>query len=299
MSIEESDQPFRFVVLGEDTGGQLVPGGITQDDRRFHRMLRYMRSAGWVIRDQLTHGVDVLDPKGAPAVPRGYRTDGDWVWPLALEYYFEHHGVAPPAELTELIVQRGFWSPRVRADRCGQAHLALLPRIPGPFEPSAPIQFRFPPDIYDLLVTVDWVPGRDAGAQVDAWWSGVAEQRRSLPDALVAAGLAILAEFGGLTFPVYGYERDWRVVGFQLFPAGRPGDPAPVAAAAQRFGGPLFPLGTVYEWKSEIVLHPEHGIGTVGDVERFLGRDIDEALTSLIRGVAPPEEHRRATGWLG
>ena len=275
---------FRFVVLGEDTGGRLVPGGLPNDDRRFHRTLRYLRRAETVIRDERSRGADALDPEKALVVPRGYRTDGDWVWPFALEYYLEHHGVAPPAELAALIAGRGFWPPVIRADRTGQAHQALLPRMPGPFEPAAPIQFRFPPDIYDVLVTCSWEPGRDVAPVAD---SGA------------TAGRAILAEFGGLTIPVYGYGRDWPVAGFQLLPDGAPSDPARIAAAAARIGGPLTPLGSVYDWKSEIVLHPSHGIGTVGEVDRFLGRDIDEALTSLIRGVAPPEEHRRATGWLG
>jgi len=300
VSVEESEQPFRIVVLGERTGGRLVPGELPAADRRFNKVLRYLRSGTWVIRDEGTACADPVDPSAAP-VPRGYRTDGDWIWPLAAEHLLERHGVAPPPEFMELMAERGFYSPRVYADRCGQARQALLPRIPGPYEPPAPIQFRLPPDVYDLFVTVGWAPGRDVGAEVDAWWPGADPAGRgepALPDDLLAAGRAVLAEFGGLTFPVYGYGRDWRVMGFQLFPKGRPSDPSLVAAATGRVGGPLMSLGTVPEWKSEIVLHPRHGIGTAGDVELFLGRDGDEALTSLIRGAAPPAQHRAATGWL-
>ncbi|GAA0726678.1 SUKH-3 domain-containing protein [Dactylosporangium roseum] len=298
MSTVESDLPFRFVELGADTGGRLVAGAFTPQDPRFHRTLRYLRSAPSVIRDEATKGPDVLDPRHSAVVPRGYRTDGVWIWPLALEYYLEHHGVAPPGALADLIVQRGFWSPRVHADRVGQAHQALLRRQPTPFEPSAPIQFRFPPDVYDLLVTVGWAPGRDVGPVIDAWWPRAAPGQHDLPADLVAAGRSVLAEFGGLDYPVYGYTGDWRVVGFQLFPNGDPADPARLAGASAR-GGPLFALGTVPEWKCEIVLHPGLGVGTAGDVERYLGRDIDEALTSLIRGRAPAAAPRPSGGWLG
>ncbi|GAA2345653.1 SUKH-3 domain-containing protein [Dactylosporangium salmoneum] len=269
MSVAESDQPFRIVVLGERTGGRLVPGELPEPDRRFHRALRYLRSAAWVIRDPQTSGPDALDPAAASPVPRGYRTDGDWIWPVALEYYLEHHGVAPPAELLELMAERGYYAPRAHADRCGQAHQALLAHMPGPFEPPAPMQFRLPPDVYDLLVTVGWQPGRDESARVDEWAAGQGIE-------LDPVRRQILSEFGGLTYPVYGYGRDWRVMAFHLLPNGPLGDVA----------GPLLPIGSVPQWKSQIVLDPRRGIATVGEVERYLGRDIDEALTSLIRGQA-------------
>jgi hypothetical protein len=203
MSIGESDEPFRFAVLGEHTGGQLVPGGMTAENRRFHRVLRYLRRGSWIIRDPLTRGRDALDPQAEPAVPRGYRTDGEWVWPLALEYYLERHGVAPPEALLDVMTERAHFPPRVHADRCGQAHQALLPRMPGPFEPPTPMQFRLPPDVYDLLLTIGWTPGRQVPVEPD----------------LDPPRAAILAEFGGLTFPVYGYGRDWRVTAFHLRPA--------------------------------------------------------------------------------
>ncbi|WP_432985985.1 SUKH-3 domain-containing protein [Dactylosporangium sp. CA-233914] len=282
MSIGESDQPFRIVRLGEYTGGELVPGQFTEaSERRFHRALRYLRSGSWVIRDPLTLGPDFFTQE--PAVPRGYRTDGDWIWPLALEYYLEHHGVAPPPELFDLMGKRGHYSPRAHADRCGQAHQALLPFMPGPFEPAAPMQFRLPPDVFDLLLTAGWTPGRDIGADLDP--------------ALDPARREILSEFGGLTYPVYGYGRDWRVMAFHLLPRGPAGDPARIAAAEQRLGAPLLPIGSVPQWNSEIVLHPGQGIGTAGEVERYLGRDIDEALTSLIRGAAPAPAQRATTAW--
>nr|BFE63214.1 hypothetical protein GCM10020063_077400 [Dactylosporangium thailandense] len=283
MSLGESDEPFQFVVLGEHTGGQLVPGEMTAgNDRRFFRVLRYLRRGSWVIRDPLTRGADALDPQAEPAVPRGYRTDGEWVWPLALEYYLEHHGVAPPKGLLDVMTERAHFPMRVHADRCGQAHQALLPRMPGPFEPPAPMQFRLPPDVYDLLLTVGWTPGR----------------RIPVAEGLDPRAEEILAEFGGLTYPVYGYVRDWRVTAFHLLPDGPPSDPDRLAAAAGRLGGPLLPLGSVPGWNCEIVLHPEHGIGTAGETERFLGHDIDEALTALVRGVAPAGSRRAGSGWL-
>ncbi|GAA3291662.1 SUKH-3 domain-containing protein [Dactylosporangium vinaceum] len=286
MNVDASGEPFRFVVLGAQTGGELVPGQITAAGNRRHaRILRYLRSGSWVIRDPLTRGRDALDPGAEPAVPRGYRTDGIWIWPLALEYYYERHGVAPPADLLDLMARSGHYPRRIRADRCGQAHQALLARAPGPFEPAAPMQFRLPPDVFDFLLTVGWVPGREIAVD-----PALDPQRR-----------AVLAEFGDLAFPAYGYARDWRVTGFLTRPKGEPSDPALIAAAQRRLGGPLLPIGSVPQWAAEIVLHPEAGIGTVcadPEHERFLGRDIDEALTSLIRGAAVDPALRAAAGWV-
>lgn len=280
----ESDQEFRFVIVADGTGELIT--GIAPDDRRKSRMLRYLSSATVVLRDDTCHGVDHLDPARPMTVPRGYRTDGDWIWPEALHYYLERYGVAPASGFVDVMAERAYWSPLVSAGRVGQARLAIARQGIGPFEPAAPEQNRFPADVYDVLVTYGWAPGRDARSDVDTWWAGAAPGLPGVPDDLAAAGRSILSEFGGLSYPVYGYGPDWPVVGFQMLPSGAPTDPVRLTAATVRLGGPFFPLGSVYDWRSEIVLHPDHGIVAVGDVDRFLGRDIDSALVALVRGVA-------------
>jgi hypothetical protein len=281
----ESDEEFRFALVAD--GAAAPAPGIASDDRRKRRMLRYLSGATVILRDTTSIGIDQLDPDRPVAVPRGYRTDGEWIWPEALHYYLDRHDIVPTPEFAATMAERAYWSPLVSAGRIGQARLALAAHGPGPFEPPGPDQSRFPDDAYDVLVTYGWTPGRDIGTEIDVWWKGAEPSLPPMPDDLAAAGRAILAEFGGLTYPVYGYGPDRPIVGFQMLPSGTPPDPVRLTAAAIRLGGPFFPLGSVYDWRSEIVLHPEHGIVTVGDVDRHLGRDIDGALIALIRGAAP------------
>ena len=51
---------------------------------------------------------DLLDRDRAEAVPVGYVTDGEWIWPLELSYYLEQHGVLPPQDFLEHARARGY-----------------------------------------------------------------------------------------------------------------------------------------------------------------------------------------------
>lgn len=51
---------------------------------------------------------DVLDPARAEAVPAGYATDGEWIWPLELSYYLEQHGILPPPDFLDHARARGY-----------------------------------------------------------------------------------------------------------------------------------------------------------------------------------------------
>ncbi|MFJ8582308.1 hypothetical protein [Micromonospora sp. NPDC093277] len=54
----------------------------------------YLRDGSPLIRsDELT--TDRCDPARGAVVPTGYRTDGEWVWSEAVEYYLSEHGVVP------------------------------------------------------------------------------------------------------------------------------------------------------------------------------------------------------------
>jgi hypothetical protein len=50
-------------------------------------------------------------------VPTGFRTDGHWIWSTAVEYYLDHHSVAPDSRL---LVQ-ALSSPPRRATRVERA----------------------------------------------------------------------------------------------------------------------------------------------------------------------------------
>ena len=216
MSRLESAEGFRFAVVG--AGATDLAPTIAADDRRRSRMVRYLNDGTIVVRDPTTSGVDPLDPAGR--VPRGYRTDGEWIWPESLAYFLDHHQVAPEPEFAELMVERGFWSPagERRPGRAGPDRAARRPR-PRAVRAAPPKPDRFPSDVYDVLVTYGWTPGRQRVATVAP---GLPE----LPADMVTAGLAILTEFGGLTVPVYGYGPDWPIVGFQMLPDGDPPDRA-------------------------------------------------------------------------
>ena len=275
----EPADPFTIVtVVGDETPAR----DSFTDPTRTRRMLRCLRGSARVVEDPLTLGPDMLDPAGTRAVPRGYRTDGELIWPEAVTYYLDRHAVAPPAALTEAIEARRYWPEPLTAERGGQARAALAAYVPGPFEPPVPPPGRFPTDVYDVLVTYGWRPERDIGAAVDAW---LAEQSLTDPP---AAGRAALAEFGGLSVPVYSDGVDWPVVGFETHPEMGKTDPELVSAAATRLGAALFPLGTIPDWGSEIVLDAGGAVWSVGPVEIQLGATIDEALIAIVRGAYPP-----------
>jgi hypothetical protein len=69
------------------------------------RVLAYLRSA------ELVHNTpgamdDVLDTGGVAAVPVGFRSDGEWVWPDTVAYYLKRHGLAPEPELLAHVLAR-------------------------------------------------------------------------------------------------------------------------------------------------------------------------------------------------
>lgn len=296
MGIYESPEEFRFADVAVDRPrlGTDPSAPLELEPQRKTRMLHYLRNCSAVLDDPGTRGPDLLDPAGPVAVPRGYRTDGDWIWPDAVTYYLKNHDVPPPVEFAVLMSERGYVTPLATAGRVGQARALLASRPISAWEPAPPVQSRFPADVYDVLVTYGWSPGRTVADQVETWWRGLNSGPVPLPvtEELARAGCAMLAEFGGLRVPVYGSGPDWPVVGFVLQPYRQPPDPVLLTAAVLRVGGPLFPLGLVPEWRAEIVLHSEYGVLAVGDIDRYLGRDLEQALVALVHGAAPAVEAR-------
>jgi hypothetical protein len=51
---------------------------------------------------------DRLEPDRSRAVPLGYRSDGEWIWPLEMRYYLEHHDILPQEEFQEHMRARGY-----------------------------------------------------------------------------------------------------------------------------------------------------------------------------------------------
>jgi len=240
VSIHASDEPFRFAVVGD---GDPVAGS-GPDPRIKRRMLRFLDNATRVVEDPYSPGPDLLDPALPVRVPRAYRTDGRWIWSDALRYHLDRHDVALPAAFADDVTQQGYWPPRVTAARVGQARAALAGRAPGPHEPPSPAQDRFPPDVYDVLVTYGWRPGEPPAS---------------------------------LTLPVYGTGADVPVTGFELFATPTP------APSDDRIAGPLLAFGVVSGSGAPIVRAAD-GFHLLGDPVRYLGRDLDQALISLVQG---------------
>jgi len=69
------------------------------------RVVAYLRAGELVL---YTPGRldDVLDPGRTSAVPVGFRSDGQWVWPDAVAYYLQCHGLAPEPDLVAHVLAR-------------------------------------------------------------------------------------------------------------------------------------------------------------------------------------------------
>ena len=57
---------------------------------------------------------DVVEPERGQVVPTSYRGDGVWLWPDAVAYYLEEHGLAPDEHFLEHI--RAVGGPPARLD---------------------------------------------------------------------------------------------------------------------------------------------------------------------------------------
>ncbi|MEW2445723.1 hypothetical protein [Micromonospora marina] len=62
----------------------------------------YLRD-GWPMISTDRMDVDRYEPSLGVVVPTGYRTDGEWVWSEAVEYYLRVHGVAPESGLVRQV----------------------------------------------------------------------------------------------------------------------------------------------------------------------------------------------------
>jgi hypothetical protein len=79
----------------------------SDDAERKRRVLEFLGGGGIVLRSPALRQ-DRLDPSRRDAVPLGYLSDGEWIWPLELAYYLERHGILPEPEFEEHMRARGF-----------------------------------------------------------------------------------------------------------------------------------------------------------------------------------------------
>jgi hypothetical protein len=143
------------------------------------RVLEYLRLPPIVLSAR-GFGKDELAPDAPSAVPLTFRTDGQWIWSGAVEYYLQQHALAPEAAFLEHIRRSGYQP----AQTTSQQRAAAVARIIGR-ETSAPAPAPAPPGVSGPAWPIEPAPGdpplsllRDkqlvtveAGAEIDRYGS--------------------------------------------------------------------------------------------------------------------------------
>jgi hypothetical protein len=277
-----------------DASGRPLGWGTIDEPAERDRLLGYLR-AGPVALTSAGYGTDLLDPTQRLAVHAEYRTDGDWIWPMSVAYYLERHGAAPEPDFQAAIAARGYAVPPVAPDVVAAARSAVLE-----FEAAARAAMRereeagrppsrFAPDVDKVLREGGWFPGRDVSAEVDPWLAQLVVDEDLLadrPEAMEAAR-AVLHEFGNVTCDIYGPGQERALTPFGFYPRVDPPDPWAFETLGEIVGTPLFPIGFAWEYRQHIVIA---GDGRVfmdnSPNECLVGANIDEALVSMVRGLA-------------
>ncbi|GAA2188224.1 hypothetical protein [Micromonospora lupini] len=94
------------------------------DDAERARVLTYLRD-GIPLLISATLSLDVYEPAAGEVVPTAFYTDGTWIWPEAVAYYLERHGLAPEPELLAAIRAADHMVPPVDAVTLHRALAAL------------------------------------------------------------------------------------------------------------------------------------------------------------------------------
>lgn len=85
------------------------------------QVLQYL-DAGTIVIMAAGKTVDEVDPKGTlPLVPIGWSTDGEYIWPLALEYYLERYSIGFKKEFLQHIRDRDYLAPQPSEDEVEKA----------------------------------------------------------------------------------------------------------------------------------------------------------------------------------
>jgi hypothetical protein len=111
---------------------------VIDDPGERGRLLTYLRGGHPVLTTTATM-TDILDPQAGDVVPATYRTDGEWIWTDTVQYYLEHHGLAPDARLTAHIGAQLDWGQLLPDTDPGTAIRAadFLLHPPSPQPPTA------------------------------------------------------------------------------------------------------------------------------------------------------------------
>jgi hypothetical protein len=274
------------------------------------RLLGYLTS-GALVLETMRAGADRVDPTRQFAVPVAFRTDGVWVWGASVEYYLRHHNFGLEPDFRRHVEARGYRVPEVPAEVVERAREATFERSDildrqiaeykaAHAEPEPPDAGRFMPQVRQRLLGLGWKPGRDVREKVDAWLGEWVDELAALPferDGYpryepFPAALKVLYEFGGLYSMSNGRGITSAQIPFSIYP-GESDDLMQFAVDVQMLGEMIgqraFQVGNVERGMGGLVVDELGRVFAVGPVELYLGENIEEALTRMLRGIRAQE----------
>jgi SUKH-3 immunity protein len=305
---------FRFATpldgVDENGRAKVAPErGYVTDPAERERLLAYL-AGGATVLSGYRYGPDGFDPNRPRAVRVGYRTDGVWVWPFAVEYYLREYGVCPEPALRGHIAGLGYQAPTV-PDDVVRAAADAVSRRQRDFDqrrlaylaehglmPTS--DSRFPPEVDTALRELGWYPGRDVRDRVDAWlevarpdFADAAFERDGYPPyEPIPAARRVLDEFGGLRSLSAGRGIAGARTPFDIFP--RTGDDDlswmmfHVQALGRRLGQRAFQIGQVEQGMGALAVDEQGRVFLTGTIDLFVAGTFDEALRYLLLGARFP-----------
>lgn len=305
---------FRFALVDDGVGDDGRPRLFADrerigDEAERERLLGFLTGGSEVFATDW-YGDDAIDPTRQFAVRNAYRTDGVWVWNAAVEYYLRRHHIEPEPEFRRWIADHGYradtapdevvrraiaaakdWE-RAISDEVLAYEAAQRAEVAGDAT-AAPV----PPEVRERLEALGWRPGRDVSDQVSRWLADWVDDLADMPferDGYpryepIPAALAVLNEFGGLVSRANGRGVTSAQIPFTIYPTGQGDDLAQFATAAQMLGervdARVFQVGNVERNTGALVVDEEGRVFACGPVDLYLGKDIYEALTRMIKGI--------------
>jgi len=129
----QSEPEFDLAAVFDFTDPVSGPGfapdhAVVDDPDEREQRLDYLRGGALVLATTATVD-DILDPAAGAVVPANFRTDGEWIWTDAVEYYLSRYGLAPDAGLDEHVrrkLSRGELVPLIDDETAGRAADFLL-----------------------------------------------------------------------------------------------------------------------------------------------------------------------------
>jgi hypothetical protein len=235
-----------------------------------------------------------------------------WVWAASVEYYLRHHNFGLEPDFRRHVEARGYRLAQVPAEVVDRAREATFERSDildqriaeykaAHPEPEPPDVDRFEPEVRERLLGLGWQSGRDIREKVDAWLAGWVDELAELPferDGYpryepFPAALKVLYEFGGLYSLANGRGITSAQIPFDIYPNGRTDDLMQFAVAVQMLGEGIgqraFQVGNVERGMGGLAVDELGRVFAVGPVELFLGENIEEALTRMLRGIRAQE----------